>query len=289
MTGWSRALAALAAAAFLALPPTMLAAQAPVGSTPSTLGAGLAGESSTRTTWVPPTGPGPRLSNGKPDFSGVWDHPYVPDMSRSNARNPALQKGAGDLPYTEAGKANIAAYNPERDGDYTGMCMPFGLMRSMNAPYPFQIMQNDRYVAFLFEQSTWFHVVPFRDAHSADPNPTWFGESIAKWEGDTLILDTIGFNGYTRLDTRGNPHSDQLHLVQTLRRTDAGHIAYTVTVEDPVYYSKPWTNERTFTLTNGELLEYSCEENNRSLWEGRIKLWTPPGTEPLRTPSIGAK
>jgi hypothetical protein len=288
MIGRSQCVAAIAATAFLALLQTT-GAQVPVGSTLGTIGAGVAGESSTRVNWVPPTGPTPRLPNGKPDFSGVWDHPYVPDMSRSNARNPALQKGAGELPYTEAGRANIEAYNPERDGDYTGMCMPFGFMRSINAPYPFQIMHNDRYVTFLFEQNTWFHIVPFRDAHSAEPNPTWFGESIAKWDGDTLIIDTVGFNGYTRLDTRGNPHSDELHLVQTLRRTDAGHIAYTVTVEDPVYYAKPWTNERTFTLTNGELLEYSCEENNRSLWEGRIKLWTPPGTEPLRTPAIGAK
>jgi hypothetical protein len=62
-----------------------------------------------------------------------------------------------------------------------------------------------------------------------------------------------------------------------------------VTVEDPVYYAKPWTNERTFTLTNGDLIEYSCEENNRSLWEGRIKLWVPPDSEPLRNPVLGQK
>ena len=67
------------------------------------------------------------------------------------------------------------------------------------------------------------------------------------------------------------------------------HIAYSVTVDDPVYYEKPWTNERTFTLTNLDLLEYSCEENNRSLWEGRIKLWIPPTSEPLRNPAIGQK
>lgn len=288
MTVWSRV---LAGAVLIAVPVVVAGqAQAPVGSTLGTLGAGVAGESSVRgPAFVPPTGPAPRLPNGRPDFSGVWDHPYVPDMSRTNARNPALQTGAGELPYTAAGKANIDAYNPERDGDYTGMCMPFGLMRSVNAPYPFQIMQNDKYVALLFEQNTWFHLVPFKNEHSKDPNPTWFGESIARWDGDTLIIDTIGFNGYTRLDTRGNPHSDKLHLVQTLKHTDAGHVAYTVTVDDPVHYSKPWTNQRTFTLTNGELLEYSCEENNRSLWEGRIKLWTPPGTEPLRNPALGAK
>src|SRR5688572_19323911 len=249
----------------------------------NTLGGSIPGEARSGSSkgYTPPTGPAPRTSAGKPDFSGIWEHPYVPDMSRSNPRNPAIQKGPGELPYTAAGKANIDAYDP-RNGDYTGMCMPFGLMRSMNSPYPLQIMQNDKYITFLFEQNTWFHVVPFKNEHSKDPNPTWFGESIAKWDGDTLIVDTIGFNGFTRLDTKGDPHSDKLHLVQTFRMVDAGHVAYSVTVDDPVYYTKPWTNERTFTLSNDNLLEYSCEENNRSLWEGRIKIWVPPGSEQPR-------
>jgi len=265
----------------LLLLPSLAAAQAE--STLGTIGAGVANQSSVPgPRWTPPSGPAPRMANGRPDFSGVWDHPYVPDMAASNSANPALQKGAGQIPYTDAGQANLQAYDPEKNGDYTGMCMPFGLMRSVNSPYPIQIMQNERYVALLFEQSTWFHVVPFKAEHSADPNPTWFGESIAKWDGDTLVIDTVGFNGFTRLDTRGNPHSDQLHMVQTLKRPDAGHIAYTVTIDDPVYYARPWSNERTFTLTNGDLLEYSCEENNRALWEGRIKIWTPPTSSPIR-------
>ena len=126
------------------------------GQAQNTLGGSIPGEARSGASqgYVPPTGPAPRTPAGKPDFSGVWDHPYVPDMSRSNPRNPAVQKGPGDLPYTAAGRANIAAYDPAKNGDYTGMCMPFGLMRSMNSPYPIQIMQNDRYVAFLFEQST---------------------------------------------------------------------------------------------------------------------------------------
>jgi hypothetical protein len=268
----------LAVLALLACP-GLAAAQAE--NTLGTIGAGNPNQSSTPgQKWTPPTGPAPRLANGHPDFSGVWDHPYVPDMAATNAANPALQAGPGDIPYSDAGRANLKAYDPEHNGDYTGMCMPFGLMRSVNAPYPFQIMQNDKYVALLFEQSTWFHVVPFRSEHSRDPNPSWFGESIASWDGDTLVIDTIGFNGYTRLDTRGNPHSDHLHMVQRFTRSDAGHIAYRVTIDDPVYYTKPWTNQRTFTLTNGDLLEYSCEENNRALWEGRIKPWYPPNNTP---------
>jgi hypothetical protein len=261
--------------ALLLLAPALAGAQA-------ALGGGVPGENTRGASgeWVPPTGPAPRLPNGKPDFSGVWDHPYVNDMS-ATGRNPKVQKGAGTIPYTEAGMANIKAYDPA-NGDYTGMCMPFGLTRSMNSPYPIQVMQNDKYVAFLFEQSTWFHIAPFKAAHAAELEPTWFGTSIARWDGDTLIVDTKGFNGFTRLDTRGNPHSDKLQVVQTFKHIDAGHVAYTVTITDPVNYTQPWTNERTFTLSNGNLMEYSCEENNRSLWEGRIKIWLPPGSEGLR-------
>jgi hypothetical protein len=252
-------------------------------STLGTLGTGVpgaVGQGASR--WTRPTGPAPRLANGKPDFSGVWEHAYVPDMSQSSATDPSLQKGAGPLPFSAAGRQNIERYDPAVDGDYTGMCMPFGLMRSMNAPYPIQIMQTDRHVAFLFEQNTWFHVVPFRDAHVPDDNPTWFGDSIARWEGDTLVIDTVDFNGYTRLDTRGNPHSTRLHLVQRFRRTNAGQLTHSITVDDPVYYTRPWTNERTWLLSNGELIEYSCEENNKDLWEGRVKKWTPPPASELK-------
>jgi hypothetical protein len=222
-----------------------------------------------------PSGPAPRTASGKPDLSGVWTVPYVPDMTRSRAN----QKGTAELPFTSEGQANFKSYDAA-NGDYTGVCMPFGLVRSMNAPYPLQIMQNDRYVAILWEQSTWFHVIPVDGrplkATAAADNPQWFGHSVGHWEGDTLVVETSGFNGYTRLDTIGHPHSDQLHVKQTFTRTDADHIAYTITIDDPKMYTKPWTNERVFTTSDGELIEYSCEENNKSLWEGRIKTWTPP-------------
>ena len=251
-----------------------------------------------------PTGPAPRMSNGKPDLQGVWQRPYVPDMSRdgrgqkghaeppftpgdTSAARAALRERGDfrDLPYTPEGLQAWTSYDlsnlnaPNGPGDYTGNCLPFGMTRSINSPEPMQIMQNDRYISLLFEQNSWFHVVPIdgRDHPKGDAvNPAWFGNSVGRWDGDTLIVDTVGFNGYTRLDTNGHPHSDQLHLVQTFRRTDMGHIEYTLTVDDPKFYTKPWKNERTFTLMNTEILEYSCEENNRSLWEGRLKLWLPP-------------
>jgi len=242
-----------------------------------------------------PTGPAPRMPNDKPDFTGVWQRAYVPDMSRngrgqqgyaeppfaltdSAAKRDELRNAGNyaELPFTAAGLDDWRTYDPA-NGEYTASCMPFGLSRSMNSPDPMQVMQNDKYTAFLFEQNTWFHVI-YLDGreHPKNLEPTWFGHSIGKWDGDTLIIDSVGFNGYTRLDTIGHPHSDALHMIQTMRRTDEGHIAYTVTIDDPKAYTKIWKNERTFTLMNTEMIEYSCAENNRGLREGRIKPWTRP-------------
>jgi hypothetical protein len=242
------------------------------------------------------TEPAPRRADGKPDLTGVWMPPYVPDMTVNRrdqrgyaeppfsaadtpqARQALYAKGnKAELPFTPWGLKDWSEYDAA-SGDYTGSCFPFGLQRSVNAPYPFQIMQDDRHVALLFEINTWHHVIPIATDFPKQmaENPTWYGYSIGRWDGDTFVVETRGFNGYTRLDTVGHPHSDALHLTQTFRRIDRTSMAYTVTIDDPKTYTKPWTNERTFRLNNGSLLEYSCEENNRGLWDGRVKTWTPP-------------
>jgi hypothetical protein len=211
----------------------------------------------------------PRMPDGKPDLNGIWDHPYVPDMTKDGPN----QKGAGALPFTPWGENNFKTYDVSKF-DYTGHCLPFGLMRSVNVGgYPIQIVQYGKYLALLFEQNTWFHVVAMGRDHAKDLEPTWFGDSVGKWDGDTLVIDTIGFNGRTRLDTLGHPHSDQMHVVERYQYTDPDHIAYEVTVDDPKTYTRPWKNSRTFTRMKAgqELIEYSCEENNRDFTEGHIK------------------
>ncbi|HTW66477.1 MAG TPA: hypothetical protein VME17_17775 [Bryobacteraceae bacterium] len=215
----------------------------------------------------------PRLPDGKPDLNGVWNHPYVPDMAKSSQRGGMSQEGPGELPFTPEALAAFQKYNPAVDGDYTGSCLPFGYLRSFNAPYPIQIMQTPKYLSFLFEQNTWFHVVRMNQEHPADLNPTWFGDSVGKWDGDTLVIDTIGFNGKTRLDTVGHPHSDALHVIQELRRLDGEHLYVKMTIIDPKTFTKPWSNTRVFQLMKPgqELMEYSCEENNRDFTQGHIK------------------
>ncbi|MDR2212252.1 MAG: hypothetical protein LBE21_01305 [Pseudomonadales bacterium] len=209
----------------------------------------------------------PRLPWGKPDLNGIWARPYVPDMSRSG-RN---QEGPGELPFSEAGRANFENYNPSL-GDYTGSCLPFGLLRAMNSPDPVQFVQTETHLALLYEQNTWFKVINLDGENHSIGQPTWFGNSVATWDGDTLVITTDEFNGKTRLDTLGHPHSDQMVVTERFTRIDENNLEYEVTVNDPVYYSAPWTNKRTFTMQdNFELIEYSCEENNKSLFEGRIK------------------
>jgi len=249
-----------------------------------------------------PAGPVPRLANGKPDLSGHWANPYTPNMAlravdpvtkqplkfarQGEALPDAIAPASGsaartyDLPYTAWGLKQWKTYDPVGKGDYAGNCLPFGTPRNMNAPHGTQILQTPEAVAFLFEQNTWHTWVPTNAAFKwpVDLPETWNGTSVGHWDGDTLVIETAGFNGYTKLDTAGHPHSTELKLTNTFTRTDATTLTHTVTVHDPKAYTQDWMNVRTWRIKPAPdvLMEYSCEENNRSLWDGRIKLWLPP-------------
>lgn len=222
----------------------------------------------TRTAAPPAAAAIPRLADGTPDLNGIWERPYVPDMTRTSRD----QQGPAVLPYTPAGAEKFKRYDAS-GFDYTGHCLPQGMTRSMNSPFPIEIIQVPKRVAILFEAWNVFHVVPTDGrAFPKETEPTWIGTSIGRWDGDTLVVETKGFNGKTNLDTVGHPHSDQLHLTQRFTRSDERHIAYEVTVDDPATYTKPWKNTRTFTLRpDWEIMEYSCMENNKDLLEGHIK------------------
>ena len=104
--------------------------------------------------------PAPRLSNGMPDFRGTWGRPYVPDITQSFTNdNGTSNAGEPELPFTEWGQQEWDNYDAVANGDYAGSCMPFGWLRSFS-PHPMQILQNNDYISFLFEQSTTFAVVP---------------------------------------------------------------------------------------------------------------------------------
>jgi len=250
-----------------------------------------------------PAGPAPRLPNGKPDLSGHWANPYSPNMaqriydpSKRNAdgtyevltfehQGEPIPESKGtpktfDLPYTDWGRKQWAEYDPVANGDYAGSCLPFGMSRNINSPHGLQMVQNNDALAILFEQNTWFHFIPTDASFKwpADLPPSWNGVSTGRWEGDTLIVETTGFNGWTRLDTTGHPHSKEMKMINTFLRTDSNTIQHTVTVHDPKAYTKDWMNVRTWRLkTDADvIMEYSCEENNLGVYDGAIKRWTPP-------------
>jgi hypothetical protein len=250
-----------------------------------------------------PAGPVPRLANGKPDMSGLWANPYTPNMAARavdpatrqplkfarqgealpNAKAPASgnQPRTFDLPYTEWGLKQWVEYDPVANGDYAGNCLPFGLSRNINSPHGVQIVHHPDALAFLFEQNTWHTWIPLREDFTwpADLPETWNGTSKGRWDGDTLIIETSNFNGYTRLDTSGHPHSKQLKMTNTFRRLDSNTMEHTVTVHDPRAYTQDWMNVRTWRIKPAPdvLMEYSCEENNlENIISGAIKRWTPP-------------
>jgi hypothetical protein len=225
--------------------------------------------------------PVPRLPNGKPDLSGVWDHPRVGDLTKDvtgkcSGETPGCKStGAGELPFTALG---LAEFKKENKFDYGVHCLPWGYVRSWGTPYPLEFVQNSQRLAILFEQNNMFHVVPTdgRD-HPKDLDSTWLGNSVGKWDGDTLVIDTIGFNAKTWLDTAEHPLSESLHVIERISRPDYRHLNYEITIEDPQMYTKPFKNSRVFVLMKPgqEIMEYSCDENNKEIVEGHVTdSWT---------------
>jgi hypothetical protein len=143
---------------------------------------------------------------------------------------------------------------------------------SCNPPYPAQFAQTPSYLLILFEYMHTFRSIPLNSRpHPSDMEPAFMGDSSGHWEGDTIVVDTVGLKGspWTWLDTAGHQHSDKLHVTERFRRTPDG-IEYEYTINDPEMYSAPWTLKRVFNPLKlnpalPELIEYSCSENNRDL------------------------
>jgi hypothetical protein len=285
-------------------------AQAPAGAPAAGAARGGGGRGGGRGAAAPavPAGPTPRLSNGKPDLSGHWNNPYTSDMAargsvvdptthmpitfaRQGETFPSAPPMANgnrpktfDLPYTAYGLKHWLDYDPVHNGDYTGNCLPFGFSRSINAPRGLQIIQNNDSISLMFEQNSWFVWIPTDGKKWPENYPeAWNGLSTGHWDGDTLVIETDRFNGYTRLDTAGHPHSKGLKIITTLLRTDSNTIQHTVTIHDPKAYTQDWTNVRRWTLqpATNFIMEYACEENNVGAYDGSITAWKRPTDEEL--------
>jgi hypothetical protein len=229
----------------------------------------------------------PRMPDGKPDLNGVWQggstqrgnwqetntgtgvggsgrDPSAPALPSSNDR-PAGREGAPYQPW--AAQKVLEAFNRRGIDDPTARCLPAGIPRTiMLGLFPQQIVQTPTQVVMLYEYMNVFRVIPLNAKHPDDLLPSYMGNSIGRFEGDTLVVDVIGFNDKTWLAGTGTFHTDALHITERFTRVDKDQINYDVTMEDPNVFTKPWTLHSTLMLRQGSRLEEMvCAENNIDL------------------------
>lgn len=210
------------------------------------------------------TAPAPRTPDGKPDLSGLWHQPN--GVKYTINLNADLKPGDVEMTPWAA-----AIYKERQDSvskdDPVGHCNFPGVPEMNSVPYPYKIIQRPDSVTILYEALATFRQI-FTDGRQLpkDPNPTWFGYSVGRWDGDTLVVESIGFNDRSWIDTGGHPHSEQMRATEYYHRRDFGHIDYRVTIVDPKAYVKPWTAAYEIRLMpDTELMEYVCDENNKDV------------------------
>ena len=213
-----------------------------------------------------------------PDWSGIWN-PHERNMFDPAAFSDPRNKGrtiAADIreypPYKPEWEARYVQKLKDNaagiPGDPTASCRPGGMPRIMTTPYPMEFIIQPGRVVILMEISSQVRRI-FTDGrkHPApdDLDPTYMGHSIGHWEGDTLVVDTVGMRGDTVYDVSAAMHSDKVHEVERIRRISATQMEDIMTVEDPVAFTRPWVVRRTYDLEpDWQIAEYICEDNNRN-------------------------
>ena len=225
----------------------------------------------------------PRL-NGKPDLSGIWQAESAPvgevgqyllpgginglgeDLPPRYFFNFFADYPAGQEPMRPEVRAQIGKRPPSPAGPPTLCPLPSLPLENL-IPAPFKIVQTPGLTMILYEADTIFRQI-FSDGRAlpADPQPSWLGYSVGRWVGDAFVAETVGFNEKAPLDALGHPRSEGLHLTESFRRPDFGHLDAQITVDDPKTYTKPVTIQVRFRfLPDTELLESFCNENEKDL------------------------
>ena len=208
------------------------------------------------------TTPGPwEEANGGSGVGGTGRNPNAPAVLSSNDR-PAGREGA---PYQDwAAKKVLESFNKRGIDDPTAQCLPGGIPRSVTLGLvPQQFVQTPTQIVMLYEYMNVFRVIPFAPKHPDDILPSYMGNAIGRWDGDTLVVDSIGFNDKTWLAGTGTFHSEDLHIVERFTRVSKDRINYEVTMEDPKVLTKPWKLTSSLMRREGTHLdEYICAENN---------------------------
>jgi hypothetical protein len=192
-----------------------------------------------------------QTTNGHVDLNGVYGFAGV-----RNAEPPVLKPGAEKFKIVRGGPNDV------RGTTTLGTdCKPLGVPQSFVTPYPFQIVQTPKLILMVFEYPNSIRFIPTDGrAHPVDPDPTWMGDLVAHWEGDTLVVDSVGFNDKTEVS--GYMHTEDLHVMERFRKLENGSLQYDVTVEDPNVFAKPWvlpTRTLPFRPEAERVDEFVCE------------------------------
>jgi hypothetical protein len=240
------------------------------------------------------------LSKPKPfnshDLSGVWSTPTTPGYFERHSLNdkwmdvkdrkvpPQMRSDAAPPPMTDWGKtrfeANKVSYGPravepELNNDPVSQCEPLGYPRDLWEANlrPFEFIQTaDRVLQHMQYHDTWRTIWTDGRALPKDPDPAWYGYSIGRWEGDTFVVESIGYDDRTWIDHFGNPHSDQMRLVERYRRIDKDTLKLDLTLTDPKTYSKPWVADAiTFVNPKSAIFEEICSPSEERRFNDDIR------------------
>ena len=225
-----------------------------------------------------PAKPVPRAANGKPDLSGIWVATgalLLFEGEQAFAAAQAADKAAGrsapppePAPYKPDAEAKRQYYLARRGiDDPMGRCLLTGVPRIQYRPLPFEIVQLANRTIILYEIHHAFRIIPTDGTpHPSDLEPSYLGDSVGRWDGNTFVVDVTGFNTNTWLSGVGTIHSDQLRVTERYTRDSFDTIRYEVTMEDPVVFTKPWHQYEVFRLRpNERIREYECIENNEDI------------------------
>ncbi|HEX5229704.1 MAG TPA: hypothetical protein VFW44_18455 [Bryobacteraceae bacterium] len=208
--------------------------------------------------------PAPRQSDGRVDLEGIWIAPgpkYLQNLAADlKPEQVPMQPWAAALT-----KDRMTGAHAGEESDAN--CLPQGVPKINVTPVPFKIVEEPGEVIILYEAFGIYRQI-FTDGRALpkDPNPAWMGYSVGKWEKDSLVVTTSGFNGKAWLDQAGHPQTDDAVVTERFRRPDFGHLTIEVTINDPKAYTRPWTvTEGMNFLADTELLEFICNENNRDI------------------------
>ena len=228
--------------------------------------------------------PVPRASDGKPDLSGVWAAEPTDELKGFLGPDPSSNPLGADLQFISKYALNVffdskpedvpmrpaaaALFKQRMESDQrdipTSHCLPGGIPFS-SLIAPFKMIQTPGLTVMLFEDNNPPRQV-YTDGrkHPSDPDPTWVGYSVGRWEADVLVVDSIGFNDRTWLDGFGHPHSDAMHVVERFRRRDFGHMDLQITIDDSKMYTRPFSFKATHRLLpDTDVLEAICAENEK--------------------------